>query len=193
MVSISLLMAFREQDYKEVYARTLSVKKEFKVNKYITIRLEEIEHYHEVDMDTLDYFFHKGLKIPADELKIPDDEVLGHLLGELYDYLFIIRIYVIGIDKEPKNTYRLLKYDEFITKLGFLPCRQTDPFGGVEWDNSINSGINNKFNEMCQKLQNWVNKSYQSNIIDNDLALSLLDKLVSAGDPIAKNAIKRLN
>jgi hypothetical protein len=164
------LKNFKERDEdEEPLARTFKVHHKVVVNEYIIVRLEEIEHYFYFDYDSLDHYF-----------DFEDIEEVADKRGEYWDYEWVIRIYVNNYDVFTDGKYNITKYDESIIRVQFLPWKNTEY--GWGWDEALFPSIVKKFEEVCSKIQKWVDNDYEIGPLDLALTLQLLKKLNEAGE-----------
>ena len=150
---------FRERDEnnEDIWARTFKVHKEYWVNDFLVVRLEEIEHLYE------EYFY--------EHQKNPD---------EFYDYEWVVRIYVEGIDEFTDERYNIHEYSDFFSRIKFLPWKKGR--SSWSWDDTVDSSIEVKYNEICLKFEEWSEKNYNTNLLETRLLYPLLKKLIEAGD-----------
>ncbi len=161
------LKEFRDRDeiIEDICARTFTVHRECIVNDYITVRLEEVEHLYEEY--TWEYQKH------------PE---------KFYDYEWVIRIYVEGVDEFTDDKYTIHEYNDFIRSIKFLPLKRGKY--GWGWDDTLDNSIKKKFNDICMKFRNWSKNDYDINLLDFKLMFPLLKKLIDAGDKRALIALK---
>lgn len=157
---------FRERDEtnEDILARTFKVHKEYWVNDFLVVRLEEIEHLYE------EYFY--------EHQKNPD---------EFYDYEWVVRIYVEGIDEFTDERYNIHEYSDFISRIKFLPWKKGR--SSWSWDDTVDSSIEAKYNEICLKFEEWSEKNYDTGLLETRLLYSVLKKLIDAGDARALDTL----
>lgn len=165
------LKNFRERDENEdPCARTFKVHHEFAVNEYLIVRLEEIEHFRYLDYEELDLYF-----------DFEDYEEVYDKVGEYCDYEWVIRFYVNNTDRMINDDYYFTKYeDELIIRVQFLPWKK-DKYGW-DFDDTLFPSIKKKFDDVCSKIQKWVDNNYELGHLDLALTLLLLKKLDEAGE-----------
>ena len=164
------LKNFKERDEdEEPLARTFNVHREVVVNEYIIVRLEEIEHYFYFNYNSLDSYF-----------EFDDIEEVADKMGEYWDYEWVIRIYVNNYDVFVNDKYNITEYDESIIRVQFLPWKKTEYNWG--FDETLFPSIEKKFDDVCSKIQKWVENNYEIGHLNLALTLSLLKKLDEAGE-----------
>ncbi|MHA2008200.1 MAG: hypothetical protein ACW980_12860, partial [Promethearchaeota archaeon] len=144
----------RKEINENICARTFSVHKEYSLNDYITIRLEELEHLYTKEYEKQDEY---------------DKEYSYKIEGEFYDYEWVIRIYVEDVDEITSSEYNIEKYNEFFIRLGFLPWTTTK-YGFIGWEETLTPSIEERFEEVLNKLKTWVNNNYDFQFLEPDIA-----------------------
>ncbi len=164
---------FKETNEVEISDKEQSAidRNEFKVNDYITLKLENGKTNIYVNGKKFRQCIRLILNIPFDKIKDYDQidsiDEAAEINKESIDQNF-------DIEKQPTFWNRK-------TVIGASPR-------SIDYD--VNISPKNEFKGHCSNLQAWVENNYDTRLLHRNLAFPLLKKLTDIGDPKAKKVFK---